>query len=92
MKQVRQRVDVIRQENDKKGDELYQSLVRQMKDFREQKGISLTALSVKTQTYASYIQRVESAKINTSVKKLVILLDALGLELVIQQKKDKNKD
>ena len=57
-----------------------------MKSYREYKGISLTALSVKTQTYASYIQRVEKAKINTSVKKLITLLDALGLELVVREK------
>ena len=86
MEQVRSKVEEIKTRNEKIADETYNGLVQQMKSYREYKGISLTALSVKTQTYASYIQRVENAKINTSVKKLITLLDALGLELVVREK------
>ena len=89
MVQIRQKVDDIKQENEKTADGEYEKLVKQMKGYREQKGVSLTALSVKTQTYASYIQRVENARINTSVKKLIVLLDALGLELVIRKKEER---
>ena len=39
-----------------------------------------------TQIYKSYIHRVEQGDINTSVKKLIVLCEILGLEVTLKEK------
>lgn len=85
--QVRKKKNEIVEQNEKLADEQYEKLMNFIKGYRFRKNIALADLAVKTQTYPSYIQRVEIGKINTTVKKLIVILDAMGLELNITYKK-----
>ena len=74
-------------------DEEYQKLMADLKFIREEMlRIPLSALTIYTQMYPSAIHRIESGQVNTSVKKLMILLDALGLKLKLEAKEGENHE
>ena len=85
--QERVKSEDIKKYIDQLADDEYQMLMDDMKIIREKVlQMPLSVLSVKTQMYPSYLHRVETAEINTSVKKLIVMLDALGLKLKIESK------
>lgn len=89
---VRKKKEDIKTRNEEFATDEYERITTGIKEVRDWLGISLTELSVKTQTYPSYLHRVETGQINTTVKKLIIILDALGLELKIEPRKDLDID
>lgn len=80
----KQQKNALKEEIDRKAEEEYKELMGYVRQFRESEGITLAELSVATQTYPSYLHRVETGSISTSVPKLITILDAMGLRLVIE--------
>lgn len=64
----------------------YEELLRQLSERRKSLGVSLGRMEEETQIYKSYIHRVEQGHINTSVKKLIVLCEILGLEVTLKEK------
>lgn len=64
----------------------YEELLRQLSERRKSLGVSLGRMEEETQIYKSYIHRVEQGQINTSVKKLIVLCEILGLEVTLKEK------
>ena len=82
--EVKERRNALKEEIDRKAEERYKELMGYVRQFRESEGITLADLSVSTQIYPSYLHRVETGSISTSVPKLITILEALGLRLAIE--------
>ena len=76
----------LKDDIDRKAEQRYKELMDLVRQYRVSEGITLASLSVKTQTYPSYLHRMEVGQISTSVPKLIAILDALGLQLAIEPK------
>ena len=85
--QVRKKKEDIKELNESFAEEQFTKLTQELSQYRQRLGVSLADLSIKTQTYPSYIHRVETGQVNTTVKKLMVILDAMGLELKYNPKK-----
>ena len=80
----KQHRNALKEDLDRKAEERYKELMGYVRQFRESEGITLAKLSVDTQTYPSYLHRVENGSISTSVPKLITILNALGLQLAVE--------
>jgi len=90
--QVRKKKEDIKELNESFAEEQFTKLTQELSQYRQRLGVSLADLSIKTQTYPSYIHRVETGQVNTTVKKMMVILDAMGLELKIQPKEGVDLD